>query len=187
MKVRETTWFSWSIAMAAIFSQSLQAADGRPSQQTLAAMGLGGMTILSDDEATSIRGFGWKGGNGGHSNSFAAASGNSFADIVTPFGSAHSENQYAAQGKHFAGGANGSHAGVEIKISGGHKGGKKSGGNHGNNTKWGGKGGMKMGGGYGMKPPRNGGHNGGGNHGGGKTKVLSFKVFAGGFSFAKSH
>jgi hypothetical protein len=181
MKVRETTWFCWSIAMAAVLGQSLQAADGRPSRQTMAAMGLGGMTIMSDEEATSIRGFGWNGGNGGH-GSFAAASGNSFADIVTPFGSAHSENQYAAQGKKFAGGANGSHAGVEIKFSGGHKGGKKPGGNHGNSTKWGGNGG-KMGGGWGMKPPRNGGN----HNGGGKTKVLSFKVFAGGFSFAKAH
>jgi hypothetical protein len=56
------------------------------------------------------------------------------------------------------------------------------GGNHGNSTKWGGNGG-KMGGGWGMKPPRNGGN----HNGGGKTKVLSFKVFAGGFSFAKAH
>ena len=102
-------------------SQSLQAADGRPSQQTLAAMGLGGMTILSDEEATSVRGFGWKGGNGGHGGSHVAVSGNSFADIDTPFGNAHSENAYAAEGKHFATGANGSHAGVEIKFSGGHK------------------------------------------------------------------
>jgi hypothetical protein len=178
MKVRETTWLCWSIALAAISSQSLQAADGRPSRQTMAAMGLGGISIMSDEEATSIRGFGWKGSKGGHSKSSAAAFGNSFADITTPFGNAHSENGYAAEGKHFAGGANGSHAGVEIKISGGHKGGGKPNGG----SKWGSNGG-KMGGGYGMKPPRNGG----GHHGGGKPTVLSVKVFAGGFSFAKSH
>ena len=88
------------------------------------------------------------------------------------------------KGKHFAAGANGSHAGVEIKFSGGHKGGKKPSGNHG--SKWGSKG-MKMGGGYGMKTPRNGGSHNGGNHGGGSTKVLSFKVFAGGFSVAAAH
>ena len=177
MKVRELTCFSWSIALAAILGQSLQAADGRPSRQTLAAMGLGGMTILSDEEATSVRGFGWKGGNGGHGGSSVAVFGNSFADINTPFGSAHSENGYAAEGKHFAAGANGSHAGVEIKFSGGHKGGKKPSGNHG--SKWGSKGGMKT--------PRNGGSHNGGNYGGGSTKVLSFKVFAGGFSVGAAH
>jgi hypothetical protein len=142
-------------------------------------MGLGGITIMSDEEATSIRGFGWKGGNGGHGNSSVAIFGNSKADInLGPFGSAHSEDGYAAEGKHYASGANGSHAGIEIKIGGGHKGGGKPK----SSSRWGGKGG-KMGGGYGMKPPRNGG----GHHGGGKPVVISFKVFAGGFSTARAH
>jgi hypothetical protein len=172
MRVRELTWFSWSIALAAICGQSIQAEGGRPSRQTLAAMGLGGMTILSDEEATSIRGMGW---NGGHGGSSVAVSGNSFANIVTPIGDAHSENSYAASGKHFAAGANGSHAGVEIKISSGKKGGHKPNGNHGGNT-WGNKGGMKWSG--------KGGHGGGHR---GKPTTISFKVFAGGFSVAKAH
>jgi hypothetical protein len=183
MKVREITCCCWSIALAAILGQSLQAADGRPSHETLAAMGLGGMTILSDEEATSVRGFGWKNGNNNHGGSHVAVSGNSLADIVTPLGSAHSENAYAAEGKHFAKGANGSHAGVAISISSGHKGGKKPSGNQGG--KWGNSGGMKMNGSHGMMPPRNGGNHGGGNHG--KSLTISFKVFAGGFSFGSAH
>jgi hypothetical protein len=132
------------------------------------------MTILSDEEATSIRGFGWKSSNGSHGGSSVAISGNSRADIITPLGFAHSEDAFAAEGKHFAKGANGSHAGVELSISSGHKGGKKNSGNHGGS--WGNKGG------HGTKSPRNGGH-----HGNGKTTTIRFKVFAGGFAWAKAH
>jgi hypothetical protein len=178
MKVRETIWFSWSITLVAVLAQSLQAADGRPSQATLAAMGLGGMTILSDEEAISVRGFGWKSSKNGNGGSSVAVFGNSKADInLGPFGSAHSENGYAAEGSHFAKGANGSHAGVELKISHGSKGGKRPNGHHGNNT-WGGMNGK-------MGPVNGGGHHGRGKHG--KSVTISFKVFAGGFSFAKAH
>ena len=94
--------------------------------------------------------------------------------INTPFGSAHSENGYAAEGKHFAAGANFSEAGVEIKFNGGHKGGKKPDG------KWGGKGGN-------MWPGKGGNGGMGGHPGGGKPTSISVRVFAGGFSFAKAH
>jgi hypothetical protein len=176
MRVRELIWFVVAIAATAIAAQSIRAESGRPSRQTLAAMGLEGISVLSDNDAMSIRGFGFKGGNGGSS---VAVFGNSFATINTPFGSAHSENGYAAEGSKFAVGANHSEAGVEITVSGGRTGAKSPGGNYGGKggMKWGGKGGH---GGMGGKP-------GGGGHGGKPTTVLRVRVFAGGSSFARAH
>ena len=39
-----------------------RAESGRPSRQTLEAMGLGSMVVMSDDDAMSVRGQGYKGG-----------------------------------------------------------------------------------------------------------------------------
>jgi hypothetical protein len=99
--------------------------DGRVSDQTLADMGLGGLTVVSDNEAMSVRGHGYKGG------SSVRIFGNSSATINTRHGSASSENGYNVSGKHFAAGGNISFAGVVKKSSGGgghHKRGGKSGG-----------------------------------------------------------
>jgi hypothetical protein len=186
MKMRELRWFGVAIAFAAIICPSAQADGGRPSRQMLSDMGLGGLVVMSDDEALGVRGFGYKGGHGGGSS--AVVAGNSFATInAGPFGTAHSENLYAAEGKKFAFGANHSEAGIEIKTSGG-KGGK--GGMHGGGKpKWGGKGGSKWGGKGGKmgggRP--GGGHGGGGGYGGGKPTVTSVKLFSGGWSVAKAH
>jgi hypothetical protein len=73
-------------------------------------MGLGGLVAMSDRDAMSVRGRGFMGGG-----SSVQVFGNSVATIITPKGSAHSENGYVASGRHFAKGANGSHAGVVKK------------------------------------------------------------------------
>jgi hypothetical protein len=128
--------------------------DGRPSRDTLADMGLGGLVVVSDDDALSIRGQGFKGG------SSVRIFGNSFATINTKHGGAHSENGYVADGKHFAAGGNFSFAGATFKKSSGRGGHDKP--VHGG-----------MGGGW----------PGGGMHGG-HTTIKTVKVFAGGHSWA---
>ena len=75
-------------------------------------MGLGGLTIMSDDEALAVRGLGFRSGG-----SSAQASGDSFATINTPMGSAHSENGFNASGKHEASGDDFSFAGTEIMTA----------------------------------------------------------------------
>jgi hypothetical protein len=192
---------AWSIGMIAFGGQVAHALDGQPSKSALQEMGLGGLSVMSDDEALAVRGLGFSSG------SLAQASGNSFATINTPFGSAHSENAYASQGKHKAGGDNFSFAGFAVTTKG-HKpsdgGGGGYGGMPGNGN--GGYGGMpgNGNGGYGgmpgngckncnNHPPSNcgghGGMGGGGGYGGmgGKTSTTSFTVFAGGSSHAFAH
>lgn len=154
------------LVVAAMTVSDVRAEDGRPSRQTLAAMGLGSMVVMSDDDAMNVRGQGYQGGG-----SSVAVSGNSFATINGgPLGGAHSENAYAADGKHKASGSNSSYAGAAvISTGGGHKGqGRPCGKPHG--------------GGHGGKP------NGGGGYGGGKpsVKIHAIVFFAGGHSSAKA-
>jgi hypothetical protein len=174
--MRELSWFGVAVMLAAVVNQAARAEGGRPSRETLREMGLGGLTIMSDAEAFAVRGHGFKGGhrmngmNGGMRDSSAVATGNSFATFETPFGTSHSENQYAAEGKKFAFGKNHSEAGITLKIGiGGHK--RPNGGNHG-----------RMNG-------RPGGNHGGmnGRPGGGLHAVVTVKLFAGGHSFAAAH
>jgi hypothetical protein len=134
------------------------AEDGRPSRDALAAMGLGGMTVMSDDAAMSIRGHGYQGGG---TKSIARAWGSSFANYETPHGDSHTENGYFAEGKHKAKGSNLSYAGViKIQTKPGHGGGD-----------------------YGNGPRSSGGGYGGGGHGGG-ISIKATVVFAGGSSSA---
>jgi hypothetical protein len=151
-------WGCWGLAATvALMGSIVQAAEDRPSQDLLAQMGLSGMAVMSDADAMEVRGRGYQGGGG----SSVRVYGNSFATINTRNGSAHSENGYAAQGKHFAAGANGSVAGV-IHIS--------SGGG---------------GGGYGKPRPKT---YGGRPRGmGGGVNIRSTIVFAGGFSVGVAH
>jgi hypothetical protein len=154
--------FGWAIALVAAVSQGALAFDGRPSSETLAAMGLGGLAIVSDEDALSIRGQGFKGG------SSVRVFGNSFATFnAGSLGGAHSENGYVAEGKHFASGKNRSEAGVKITVSKGkgQKGGMNS--HSRKSSKW------RPGGG---KP---GGH-------GMPSKSITIKFFAGGSSSAKA-
>ena len=122
------------LAMLALVGASqVWAANGRPSSETLSAMGLSDLQVMSDAEGLSVRGMGWYG---------ASAAGKSFA-VVSAYGAtAGSTNSYNAKGKYKASGENESYAGVEVKQSGGHGGGHgSSGGGYGSS-----------GGGYGGKP-----------------------------------
>jgi len=118
------------LVMAMMGTSQAQAADGRPSDATLTAMGLSDLHVMTDREGLTVRGLGFHG---------ASAYGQSFAVVSTLFGSAGSFNGYQASGKHKASGENFSFAGVEIKTGGSHGGyGKKSKSSYG-----GGHGGMK--------------------------------------------
>jgi hypothetical protein len=149
------------LALAALVAASPTfAADGRPSNATLAAMGLADLNVISDDAGLAVRGFGFFG---------AKAYGQSFAVVATKGGAAGSNNGYFATGKKYASGDNFSYAKVEVTKSGGHKGGGK-------------KGGGNMGGSYGNQSygGSGGGHGSSGGHGGGKS--FSIGAFAGGSS-----
>jgi hypothetical protein len=166
MKVRTLACMCLAVGLIAASSANSIAA-GLPDRQTLDAMGLGGLIAMSDDEAMMVRGQGFKG------KSSAVAYGASFARISGHGGSAGSVNGYNAKGKHLAGGANESEAGIVI-IKSGRKGGHGGGG--------GGYGGGAMQSSRGGK----GGHGGKGGKGGhgGKPSVKSVRVFAGGSSIA---
>lgn len=155
MSVRSGVVLGMVAVISAAFCASVKAEDGRPSRETLAAMGLGAMTVMSDEEGLAVRGHGYPGG------SSVSVFGSSFATINGgPAGGAHSENGYSATGKHKAGGSNSSYAGVTISTSGGHK---------------------PSGGGGGYKPRSNsGGGYGGGGYG--NVKSTTIKFFAGGHS-----
>jgi hypothetical protein len=149
----------WAIALVAAIGVNASAAE-RPSQATLAAMGLGDLVVMNDTDATAIRGMGFKGGKGKkRGGSSARAWGSSWASINGHGASAGSRNGYDAEGEHFAAGGNLSFAG-KIVVSGGGGGG---GGNWANDQNG-----------------NSGGHNGGGH----KPRVKAVVVFAGGGSFA---
>jgi hypothetical protein len=167
--------------------------DGRPSRQALEQMGLGSLAVLSDEEGLAVRGHGFQ--------SSAMAFGNSFATFNGMGGGSHSQDAYAASGKHFAKGhsfsfAGGLHIGNDTwggmngSKWGDARGGKWSGKN---GSRWASKNGGKMNGGK-MNGSNGrvccrpcGGHGGkpnGVQHGGGMTKIHSTVVFAGGSSSA---
>jgi hypothetical protein len=161
-------------------------------------MGLGGLTVISDDDAMGIRGHGFWGGhrfngmNGGDSS--AGAIGNSFATLtIPPFVNTNSENSYAAEGEKFASGKNRSEVGVEIALPSGLPLGGLIGNNGPNPGQIGNLARNRNGGHGGMNGrPNNGGHggmNGGPNGGnnGPRPNVISVRFFAGGFSSAAAH
>jgi hypothetical protein len=106
-----TKYFLCVLAAAAFaMSDTAIAYDGAINDATLSAMGLGGATIVSDDDAMQVRGTG-----------FAIAAGGSFAFVGSHRAAAGSANGYLAAGRHFAGGVNKSYAGktvTKIEISG---------------------------------------------------------------------
>jgi hypothetical protein len=87
------------------------AAEGQMSSSTLAAMGLGGATVVDDSVAADVRGMGYapSGVNG-----FALAAGGSIAYVGAPHAGAGSANVYAALGNNYASGNNFSEAGKTI-------------------------------------------------------------------------
>jgi hypothetical protein len=142
------------------------------------AMGLGSLVVMSDNDASKVRGHGYMGGG-----SYVRVTGSSFATIDGPDGGSHSENSYFAEGKHDAKGSNSSFAGVADIWIGGGKGGHKGGGHNGGGGGYGG-GKPRSGGGYGGGMP-GGGHPGGGGGGGyGNVKIHARVYFSGGSSSA---
>jgi hypothetical protein len=154
---------------------SVAAADTKPGNASLEAMGLGGLQILSDEEALAVRGFGY--------GSQASAWGQSWASV----GKASSTNGYNASGPRYASGENYSEAGIRVTTTGGgnngHHGGGKPGGGWGDGPPRGDHGGRDWKdkgpkGGDGNHHPKNGGthgkpkgdHGKGGGYGGGKPK-----------------
>ena len=91
-----------AIAAAAVLCVAGQSHAAGLSNDTLAAMGLSGVTIVSDAEASEVRGMGYMGGGGG----FALAAGGSIAYVGAPHAGAGSANVYAALGANGASGDN---------------------------------------------------------------------------------
>jgi hypothetical protein len=111
-------------ALVCVAAGNAKAANGI-SAETLSAMGLSSMTVMSDSEGMAIRGKGFSGHSVGCSQcdrgiTAARAFGNSFAtmdiegcpDCVPIGGSSHSENGYLAVGPYYAAGTNFSEAGA---------------------------------------------------------------------------
>jgi hypothetical protein len=163
MRSIELRWIGSALVLTLVVAGSARAQGSRPSQAVLKEMGLGGLTILSDEAAMVVRGRGFMG-------SSANAFGNSFATFDTPLGTSHSENGYAAEGEHVAFGANYSEAGVGLTIGGGQNGGGMRA--TGQRNRWSGRVG------------RPGGGMPGGRNQVARPNVAAIKVFAGGFSVA---
>jgi hypothetical protein len=113
-------------ALVCVALSSAQAADGI-SAQTLNAMGLSGLKIMSDSEGLAVRGMGLRlpGSDCAQCDRglhLAAVAGNSFAtmnlqgcpDCVPIGGSSHSENGYISVGEYYAAGTNFSEAGASL-------------------------------------------------------------------------
>jgi uncharacterized membrane protein len=86
------------------------------SNDTLAAMGLSGATIVSDAEAMEVRGMGYMGGGHGVP-SFSLAAGGSIAYVGEHKAGAGTANVYFGVGPNGAGGENFSEAGKTMKHS----------------------------------------------------------------------
>jgi len=95
-----------AVAVLMIFQTTASAAEGAIGSETLSAMGLGGAVVVSDYEATAVRGHGFR--------PIAIAAGGSFAHVGGPWSGAGSVNGYFAAGNNFAAGANGSVAGKTV-------------------------------------------------------------------------
>ena len=113
MKVCQLAVLVAALVIGALAANSpVLAAEGVPSDATLAAMGLSGLNVISDSEGLAVRGMGW-----------TSAYGQSFAVVSIKGATAGSTNGYKASGKKQASGENFSFAGVEVKHGGGHGGG----------------------------------------------------------------
>ncbi len=124
----KTTLSLLAAVLVCMVATSAQADQGI-SSGTLEAMGLSGLTVMSDSDALSIRGMGYSSGgyeSGGdyeHNKSkkpWAKASGESWAEVefegddkVDVEAEAGSENSYAAEGKYKASGETFSEAELE--------------------------------------------------------------------------
>lgn len=113
-----------SLAVALIALAGSARAEEGISADTLAAMGLSNLNVISDSDALAVRGHGFRGGNyskgcktcgpRGKVSPYSRATGASFATIETKDGGAHTENSYFAEGPYGASGSNYSEAGSEV-------------------------------------------------------------------------
>ena len=163
-----------------------QADYGMPSQETLQAMGLSGIQVMSDREAMDVRGFGYRSSRK-HKKSVAIAFGISYAAVHGKHAKAHDKKKAFAKSDEEAFVATGSIAGI-VHVKKRKKGKRgdqpmpwgdmKRGPKKGNNSGGGYNGGGRKGDGH-----KGGGYNGGGHKGGGK-KIKATIVFAGGFAYS---
>lgn len=209
MTVQRMTWTCFAIAIVGLLIPTASAEQNLPSRAALEAMGLADLEVLSDDQAISIRGQGFKESGG---DTWITADGKSWASGGSGHKRGVSIDYYHVVADHVAYGRNKSSAGKSSKKSGhgGKKGGGKKGGGNGNNPPsansnseqgWGGSdsSGKHGGGGkqasaksnsggknHGGRSKGGGGYggskNGGGKHSGGHGG--SVKVRAGGYSRA---
>ena len=107
-------------ALVCVAVSNANAANGI-SADTLSAMGLSGMTVMSDTDAMAVRGMGFPGcSTCDRTEPSTRAFGNSFAtmnlancpDCVAIDGTSHSENGYVAEGPYYSAGTNFSEAGA---------------------------------------------------------------------------
>jgi hypothetical protein len=113
-----------SLAAALVCFAGSARADQGISAETLSAMGLSNLTVISDSDALAVRGHGFRGGHmskgcskcgpRGKVSPYSRATGSSFATIEVKDGGSHSENSYFAEGPYGASGENYSEAGSEI-------------------------------------------------------------------------
>lgn len=113
-----------SLAVALVALAGSARADEGISAETLSAMGLSNLNVISDSAALAVRGHGFSGGNyskgcnhcgpRGKVSPYSRAAGASFATIEVKDGGSHSENSYFAEGPYGASGTNYSEAGSEI-------------------------------------------------------------------------
>jgi hypothetical protein len=92
-------WSGLVVALVAICPAFASAENGRPSQETLKAMGLSGMEVMSDEQAMSVRGQG-----------FTFAGGLSWAFVGPGFPNAASVNVSFSGGDYWSAQANSSYA-----------------------------------------------------------------------------
>ncbi len=98
---------------------SAVANDGRVSKDTLRSMGLSGLDVISDTDASTIRGMGYFHAPQ-HTKSHASAWGNSMAYFNGYGGKAVAKNGYKASGKRYAEGGTSSVAGIHVSKKVGH-------------------------------------------------------------------
>jgi hypothetical protein len=116
--------FLLSMAVALVAFAGTAQAEESISADTLAAMGLSNLNVISDTDALAVRGFGFSGGHmskgckscgaRGKVNPLSRAAGASFATIGVEDGGAHTENSYFATGPYGASGENYSEAASSI-------------------------------------------------------------------------
>jgi hypothetical protein len=112
----------WALGVLVICPAFASAAEGLPSEQTLTAMGLSGIEMMTDEDAMAVRGMGYRGADGYKKQttkqSYASASGHSWAKLEIDGrkikADAGTRNRYDAHGKYYASGVNYSKASKTI-------------------------------------------------------------------------